>query len=167
MASPDGLQRQEPVLIDWLLLDAPLQHLRDDDARWRLRVSVNGDSFLVDRQTPWQQVTCQAWSAGRTRMRLGFLQMEPRFGAVRDNVEAIDSMISNHAVGWTLARMPVIDVSVLRMATFELVYRRAVPTGVIINEAVELVKRFSTDESPRFVNGVLSAIAREVRPENN
>ena len=52
VASPDGLQRQEPVLIDWLLLDAPLQHLRDDDARWRLRVSVNGDSFLVDRQTP-------------------------------------------------------------------------------------------------------------------
>ncbi|NCZ90532.1 MAG: transcription antitermination factor NusB, partial [Actinobacteria bacterium] len=43
---------------------------------------------------------------------------------------------------------------------------RAVPTGVIINEAVELVKRFSTDESPRFVNGVLSAIAREVRPED-
>lgn len=51
-ASPDGLQQDDPVLIDWLLLDAPLQHLRDDDARWRLRVSVNGDSFLVDRQTP-------------------------------------------------------------------------------------------------------------------
>jgi len=40
------------VLIDWLLLDAPLQNLRGDDARWRLRISVNGDSFLVDRQTP-------------------------------------------------------------------------------------------------------------------
>ena len=51
-ASPDGLQQVEPVLIDWLLIDAPLQNLRGDDARWRLRVSVNGDSFLVDRQTP-------------------------------------------------------------------------------------------------------------------
>jgi hypothetical protein len=51
-ASPSDLQHNEPVLIDWLLIDAPLQHLRDDDARWRLRVSVNGDSFLVDRQTP-------------------------------------------------------------------------------------------------------------------
>jgi len=50
LASPGS--SQEPVLIDWLLLDAPLQHLRDDDGRWRLRVSVNGDSFLVDRQTP-------------------------------------------------------------------------------------------------------------------
>ena len=51
-ASPSDLQHSDPVLIDWLLIDAPLQHLRDDDARWRLRVSVNGDSFLVDRQTP-------------------------------------------------------------------------------------------------------------------
>ena len=54
LASPGA--SKEPVLIDWLLLDAPLQHLRDDDGRWRLRVSVNGDSFLVDRQTPlWLQ----------------------------------------------------------------------------------------------------------------
>jgi len=51
-ASPDALQAVEPVLVDWLLLDAPLQNLRGDDARWRLRISVNGDSFLVDRQTP-------------------------------------------------------------------------------------------------------------------
>ena len=50
LASPEA--GSEPVLIDWLLLDAPLQHLKDDDGRWRLRVSVNGDSFLVDRQTP-------------------------------------------------------------------------------------------------------------------
>ena len=49
---PNDLQHSEPVLIDWLLIDAPLQHLRDDDAHWRLRVSINGDSFLVDRQTP-------------------------------------------------------------------------------------------------------------------
>ena len=51
-ASPEAPQAMEPVLIDWLLLDAPLQNLRGDDARWRLRISVNGDSFLVDRQTP-------------------------------------------------------------------------------------------------------------------
>jgi hypothetical protein len=51
-SSPEAPQAMEPVLIDWLLLDAPLQNLRGDDARWRLRISVNGDSFLVDRQTP-------------------------------------------------------------------------------------------------------------------
>jgi hypothetical protein len=51
-SSPHGSPGAEPVLVDWLLFDAPLQRLRDDDGRWRLRVSVNGDSFLVDRQTP-------------------------------------------------------------------------------------------------------------------
>jgi len=50
--SPDALSQSEPVLIDWLLQDAPLQGLRDGDARWRLRISVNGDSFLVDQNTP-------------------------------------------------------------------------------------------------------------------
>jgi N utilization substance protein B len=105
-------------------------------------------------------------SSGRAVIEAQVLPVDDIVGGIDDNVEAIDARISNHAVGWTLTRMPVIDLSVLRMATFELVYRRAVPTGVIINEAVELVKRFSTDESPRFVNGVLSAIAREVRPED-
>ncbi len=52
LASPDGLAQAEPVLIDWLLFDAPLQNLREGDGRWRLRVTVNGDSFLVDRHAP-------------------------------------------------------------------------------------------------------------------
>ncbi|NDG75707.1 MAG: hypothetical protein EBX49_10325 [Synechococcaceae bacterium WB8_1B_136] len=50
--SPSSLSSSEPVLIDWLLLDAPLQHLREGDDSWRLRITVNGDSFLVDRQVP-------------------------------------------------------------------------------------------------------------------
>jgi hypothetical protein len=50
--SPDGLSQSEPVLIDWLLRDTPLQGLREGDARWRLRISVNGDSFLVDQNAP-------------------------------------------------------------------------------------------------------------------
>jgi N utilization substance protein B len=79
------------------------------------------------------------------------------------NAIDIDSRISNHLVGWTLQRMPLIDKIILRIATFELVERSETPTAVIINEAVELAKRFSTDESPRFVNGVLAALARESR----
>lgn len=77
--------------------------------------------------------------------------------------EAIDERISGHLVGWTLQRMPTIDRLVLRMATFELMERRETPTAVILNEAVELAKRFSTDESPRFVNGVLGSVARDLR----
>lgn len=77
--------------------------------------------------------------------------------------ETIDDRISGHLVGWTLPRMPTIDRLVLRMATFELMERSDTPTAVILNEAVELAKRFSTDESPRFVNGVLGALARDLR----
>ena len=59
--------------------------------------------------------------------------------------------------------MPVIDRTVLRIATYELLDRPDVPTAVVIDEAVELAKRFSTDDSGRFVNGMLSAIAKKVR----
>jgi N utilization substance protein B len=61
--------------------------------------------------------------------------------------------------------MPVIDVAIMRMALFELFERADVPTAVVLNEAVDLAKRFSTDDSGRFVNGVLAAIASEVRTE--
>jgi N utilization substance protein B len=81
-----------------------------------------------------------------------------------DGVTAFaDEIISENAIGWTLARMPVIDLIVLRIAIFELKSRPDVPTAVILNEAVELAKTFSTDESGRFVNGILSTISKKVR----
>jgi N utilization substance protein B len=81
-----------------------------------------------------------------------------------DGVTAFaDEIITENAIGWTLARMPVIDLIVLRIAIFELKSRPDVPTAVILNEAVELAKTFSTDESGRFVNGILSTIAKRVR----
>jgi N utilization substance protein B len=76
----------------------------------------------------------------------------------------IDGLITRFAIDWALDRMPVIDRTLLRMATFELLARPDVPTGVAISEAVELAKRYSTEESGRFVNGVLSSIAAESRP---
>jgi N utilization substance protein B len=81
-----------------------------------------------------------------------------------DGVTAFaDEIITENAIGWTLARMPVIDLIVVRIAIFELKSRPDVPTAVILNEAVELAKTFSTDESGRFVNGILSTIAKKVR----
>lgn len=83
---------------------------------------------------------------------------------VGEHLPVLDRHIGARSKGWTLARMPVLDLSVMRLAVFELVERPHVPTAVILNEAVELAKRFSTDDSGRFVNGVLAAIASEVRP---
>jgi N utilization substance protein B len=82
---------------------------------------------------------------------------------VEDRRVEIYALLTDHARGWTLERMPVIDRTVLRIATYELLGRPDVPTAVVIDEAVELAKRFSTDDSGRFVNGMLAAIAKKVR----
>ena len=82
---------------------------------------------------------------------------------VESHRDRLDAAIAATARGWTLQRMPVIDLNVLRLGAFELAERPEVPVAVVIDEAVELAKRFSTDDSGRFVNGVLSALAGELR----
>ncbi|HEX2029261.1 MAG TPA: transcription antitermination factor NusB [Nitriliruptorales bacterium] len=84
---------------------------------------------------------------------------------VADHIDELDEVIGRHARDWTVRRMPVVDRNVLRLATFELLFHSATPPAVVIDEAVELAKALSTDDSPRYVNGVLSAILRaEVAP---
>jgi N utilization substance protein B len=76
----------------------------------------------------------------------------------------LDRHIGAAAEHWTVERMPLVDRNVLRLATYELVARREVPTAVVLDEAIELAKLLSTADSGRFVNGVLGHIARDVRP---
>lgn len=71
----------------------------------------------------------------------------------------IDEILAEHSEGWSLPRMPAVDRAVLRMGLYELLWSRDVPAAVAIDEAVELAKSLSTDDSPRFVNGVLGRIA--------
>lgn len=70
----------------------------------------------------------------------------------------IDQLIRNHAVGWELDRMPAVDLTILRMAVYELLYEPDTPVKVVINEAVELAKEYSTGDSGRFVNGILGKL---------
>lgn len=84
-----------------------------------------------------------------------------------EGVEAYRSVIDGHLAStsenWSVSRMPVLDRSILRLATYEMVYVKDVPVSVAINEAVELAKDFGgKDESPNFVNGVLGRIARGI-----
>jgi transcription antitermination protein NusB len=78
--------------------------------------------------------------------------------------EQIDALIRKYSRTWTLERMPVIDRSVLRIAIFELLASPDVPKAVILDEAVELAKSYGTDDSGKFVNGMLSSIATHLRP---
>ncbi len=84
---------------------------------------------------------------------------------IDEHCEDIDSLLNEHAKNWSIDRMPVIDRTLLRLATFELVYEPELATGVVINEAVELAKMYSTKDSGRFINGLLSRIAEVVRGE--
>ena len=85
-------------------------------------------------------------------------------GVGSDQAE-IDRLIAEHAIGWTLDRMPVIDLVLLRLGAFELLHLADVPTAVVISEAVELAGQYSTDDSGRFINGVLAKLAEVIRPD--
>jgi len=78
------------------------------------------------------------------------------------NQEEIDKVISSFAKGWTIERMNRVDVSILRLAICEILYREDVTAAIAINEAVELAKKYSSDEGPSFINGILGAYVRSL-----
>jgi len=79
---------------------------------------------------------------------------------VTHNRPRIDEIIAAYAEDWTLDRMPPVDRNVLRIGVYEMLYRDDIPDIVAIDEAIELAKSLSTDDSPRFINGVLARIHR-------
>jgi N utilization substance protein B len=83
---------------------------------------------------------------------------------VAERREELDQLIDRYSIDWAPERMPVIDLTLLRMSTYELLAMPDIPTGAVISEAVDLAKLYSTEESGRFVNGVLASIAAETRP---
>jgi N utilization substance protein B len=83
---------------------------------------------------------------------------------VEDHSADVDELLRKFSEHWALERMPAVDRAVLRIGAFELGWEPDMPTGVVISEAVELAKQYSTKDSGRFVNGLLSRIAEELRP---
>ena len=83
---------------------------------------------------------------------------------VWNDLEGLDRRLESVSERWPVHRMAVVDRSILRLALYELLYEPT-PTAVVIDEAVELAKRYSTRESGAFVNGILATLARQVRPE--
>ncbi len=82
-------------------------------------------------------------------------------GALRENAK-IDDLINRHAKGWTVSRMARLDVAILRVAVYEMLYRPDIPFSVTINEAVELAKTYSHKDAGGFVNGILASICDEL-----
>ncbi len=80
--------------------------------------------------------------------------------AVENNYETIDSLISENSRGWTIERLPKTALAIMRLAIGEMIYVDEVPAGVSVNEAVELCKKYGTNEDASYVNGVLGTIAK-------
>ncbi len=85
--------------------------------------------------------------------------IDEKYGKIMDVLPSIDAQINEKASGWTTERMGKVELTILRLAVFEILYDETVPASVAINEAVELAKKFGQDESPAFVNGVLAKFA--------
>jgi transcription antitermination protein NusB len=79
------------------------------------------------------------------------------------NRKEIDQLIERHSLHWKLGRMAVVDRNILRLAVYELLYLHDVPTSVVLNEAIEIAKKFGTEDSGAFINGILDKVAKEVR----
>ena len=79
---------------------------------------------------------------------------------VRERQEELDGVIAQYAQGWALNRLAKVDLTILRMAVYEIRYMPEIPVGATVNEAVELAKRFGEDKSPGFINGILGSVAR-------
>ena len=101
-----------------------------------------------------------ARAAGEPDRMASWLYAREIVDGVADHRDEIDELIATYAQGWTLDRMPHVDRALLRLASWEILHNPEVPTAVAIDETVELAKEYSTEDSARFVNGVLGRIAQ-------
>lgn len=84
--------------------------------------------------------------------------IQKKYEDIMEHLTEIDAMINEVAEGWKTSRMAKVDLTLIRLATYELKYEEDIPTGVAINEAVELAKAYGTDDSASFVNGILAKL---------
>lgn len=104
----------------------------------------------------------------KNRLRMGEYEIPSEFSmslvrGVLNHQEELDDLISNYADNWALDRMPLLDRNIIKISLYEMLYEQDIPFSVSINEAVELAKIFGTEDSRKFVNGVLGKIASELQ----
>ena len=89
-------------------------------------------------------------------------EISGKYNAILEKLEEIDNVLNELSTGWKTSRMNRVDLTVLRLATYEIKWDEDVPTSVAINEAVELAKKYSSDSGPAFINGVLDKILKSL-----
>ena len=129
--------------------DQSLQIALDDFWReFRFRDDILGDALEEADQSVSPEVRAFA---------------EELVQGVYDQLETIDETLHSYSTNWSLERMARVDLALLRLSAYELLYRPDIPINVVINEAVEIGKRYGTKETPAFINGILDRISRTCR----
>lgn len=134
-----------------------LDVLFEADQRMR-NASTDDDVLAPEHGTVIMQVLADRIARPGTQTALPEYAVQIVEG-VAEHVERIDEALSTFSQGWTLDRMPAVDRGLLRLASWEILFNAGVPDAVAIDEAVNLARSLSTDESPAFVNGLLGRIA--------
>ena len=118
----------------------------------------------VGRQTA-EQVRATFWKSGERAEDAARGFAEDLFRVANEHREKIDGLIASHSQNWRLERMPAVDRNLLRMAVAEMIGFRSTPFPIVINEALEIARRYSAAESIHFLNGVLDSVARSLLPK--
>ena len=90
----------------------------------------------------------------------GFAEVTQKFNRILEKLDDIDGELNGKVQGWNTERMGKVDLTILRLAVYEILYDETIPTRVAINEAVELAKKFGGDDAPSFINGVLAKLVQ-------
>ncbi len=127
--------------------------LREHIFRMLFRIEFNSDEEMREQEIFYFEELPEATGKNKEYIL-------NKYRAIVDKKDEIDALLNEVTEGWKTSRMNRVDLTILRLATYEVRWDEDVPTGVAINEAVELAKKYSSDDGPAFVNGVLAKIAK-------
>ena len=128
------------------------RELREHIFRMLFRIEFNSEEEMKEQETFYFEELEEATGKDQEYIL-------NKYRAVVEKKEEIDTLLNEVTEGWKTSRMNRVDLTILRLATYEIKWDEDVPTGVAINEAVELAKKYSSDDGPSFVNGILAKVA--------
>ncbi len=136
-----------------------LDYVHETDLAARAGEDNGAPEDAAGRQPPARKRRALS-PAERDKIDDSFSYAQELFTGVGRHAEAVDELIRRHAENWRLERMPVIDRNILRLAVYEMLHEEGVPKVVIVDEAIELAKKFGSEDSGRFVNGLLDGVLK-------
>lgn len=125
------------------------RELREQIFKLLFRIEFNSSEEMPEQEQLFFEDTCIADEADEA-------YISSKYHKIMEKLETIDQMLNERAENWNTARMGKVDLTILRLAVYEIAFDEDVPTGVAINEAVEIAKKFGQDASSGFVNGILA-----------